>query len=114
MDKVNYYQVYITCHLVKSGILISSKKDAWPPCANDQICLVRSMPNNCKQVITFATKVRNPAVGVFTFVIFRGITWSQTWASLLFSFAVTAAVFNPDFLRDEQARYWPLFCLLLK
>src|SRR4026208_548451 len=55
-----------------------------------------SIPNNCKQVITFATKVRKPAVGVLTFVIFSGTTWSHTWASLLFSFAVIAAVFNPD------------------
>ena len=49
-------------------------------------------------MITFAAKVRNPAVGVFTLVILRGTTWSQICASLLFSFTVTATVFSPDFL----------------
>ena len=69
------------------------------------------MPDNCKQVTTFATKVPNPAVGVFTLVIFRGTTCSQTWASLLFLFEVTATVLRPDFLTREQPRYWPLFYL---
>ena len=63
------------------------------------------MPAICKHVITFATKVPKPAVGVFTFIIFRGTSWSHTWASLLFSFAVTATVFNPDSFARRATRY---------
>ena len=55
-----------------------------------------SIPAICKQVTTFATKVTNPAVGVFTFVILSGITFLQTSASLLFLSKVTAIVLTPD------------------
>ena len=85
-----------------TGIQHIFEKVGSPPYTNISNFFGRSIPSNCKQVTTFARKVRNPAVGVFTLVIFKGTTLLTNLCKFTFLFSSNGNSLDTRFLSSPS------------